>query len=77
MKTPKKMQQKNNAAEPAPNVGGAHHKLYLVIVGGVFAALTVVFLFFPRTTYSELEKRDLAEFPDMGRITEKSEAKRS
>lgn len=70
MKTPKKMQQKNNAAEPAPNAVGAHHILYLVIVGGVFAALTVVSLFFPRTTYSELEKRDLAEFPDMGRITE-------
>lgn len=39
--------------------------MYIVIVGIVFAILTVVFVFFPRSEYSELEKRDLKEFPDM------------
>lgn len=39
--------------------------MYILIVGIVFAILTVVFVFFPRSEYSELEKRDLREFPDM------------
>lgn len=39
--------------------------MYLLIVGVVFGIMTVVFVFFPRTKYSELEKRDLAEFPDI------------
>ena len=38
--------------------------IYLGIVAVAFAAFTIVFLFLPRTRYSELEKRDLAEFPD-------------
>ncbi len=38
-------------------------EMYLWIVGVVFVALTVVFVFFPRSKYSELEKRDLTEFP--------------
>ncbi|MDE5849959.1 MAG: hypothetical protein K2H38_07445, partial [Muribaculaceae bacterium] len=42
--------------------------MYLLIVGVVFAIMTVVFVFFPRTKYSELEKRDLAEFPDVSDI---------
>ena len=46
------------------------HVAYLVIAGVIFMAITVVFLCFPRTTYSELEKRDLAEFPDVSKITE-------
>lgn len=37
--------------------------LYLAITGIVFVALTAVFLLLPRTRHSELEKRDLAEFP--------------
>ena len=37
--------------------------MYLVLVGLVFFGLATVFLFFPRSTYSELEKRDLATFP--------------
>jgi len=44
---------------------------FLVIAGLAFVALTVVFLLFPRTRYSELEKRDLASFPDLSKITEK------
>ena len=39
--------------------------MYLLIVGVVFAIMTAVFVFFPRTKYSELEKRDLTEFPDV------------
>lgn len=42
--------------------------MYLIIVGVVFAIMTTVFVFFPRTKYSELEKRDLAEFPDVSDI---------
>lgn len=44
--------------------------LYIVLAGIIFLIFTAVFLFFPRTTYSELEKRDLAAFPDMNKITE-------
>lgn len=39
--------------------------MYIILVGVCFAIMTVVFVFFPRTEYSELEKRDLAEFPDI------------
>lgn len=39
--------------------------MYLTIVGAVFLCLTCVFVCFPRSTYSELEKRDLAEFPNI------------
>ncbi len=39
-------------------------KLYIWIVSIAFAALTAVMLLMPRTKYSELEKRDLAEFPE-------------
>lgn len=41
------------------------HKAYLIIAGIVFAVLTAVFLLLPRETYSELEKRDLAQFPSL------------
>lgn len=44
--------------------------LYIGIVGTVFLCLTVVFVFFPRTRYSELEKRDLKEFPDPSTFTD-------
>lgn len=47
--------QKNNSAS----------WLYISMVGTAFIALTVVFIFFPRSAYSQLEKRDLAVFPDM------------
>lgn len=41
-----------------------HHKMYLLLVGAAFFAITAVFLLFPRSVYSELEKRELATFPD-------------
>lgn len=41
------------------------HALFLAIVGVVFLGLTAVFLFLPRSEYSELEKRDLATFPSL------------
>ncbi len=40
-----------------------HNKLYIIIVATVFMAYTVVFATFERSTYSELEKRELAKFP--------------
>lgn len=42
-----------------------HNKLYISIVIIVYALVACVFLTFPRSRYSELEKRDLAEKPDM------------
>ena len=38
-------------------------KLFIVLVGLLFGGFTVLFNFFPRSTVSELEKRDLAKFP--------------
>ncbi len=38
--------------------------IYIAVILIVFAALAVIFLFMPRSTYSELEKRDLAVFPE-------------
>lgn len=40
-----------------------YSKTYIVLFGLLFAAFTVVFDTFPRSTVSELEKRELAEFP--------------
>lgn len=39
------------------------HKIYIVVLVLVFLGFTAFFTLFPRSTYSELEKRDLAEFP--------------
>lgn len=52
--------QNNEPLHPAHKL--AHH-IFVAIVGAVFCALLVVFLFFPRSTFSELEKRDLTVFP--------------
>lgn len=38
-------------------------KIYIVLVTAVFVGMAAVFLCLPRSTYSTLEKRDLAEFP--------------
>lgn len=58
--------------------GYGSSKMYLAFVGIVFSALTIVFVFFPRSKYSELEKRDLKEFPDItdyrGRLGEYTSA---
>ena len=43
------------------------HSLYITVTAVAFLALTTVFLCFPRTTYSRLEKRDLATFPEVDR----------
>ena len=45
-------------------------KIYTFIVVLLFAAFAIVFNTFPRSTYSELEKRELAKFPDfsLGRL---------
>ncbi|MBQ7691861.1 MAG: hypothetical protein IJT30_11825 [Muribaculaceae bacterium] len=40
-----------------------YKKVYLTVVGLLFAALAVVFDTFPRSRVSELEKRELATFP--------------
>lgn len=40
------------------------HYLYITVVALVFLAFVVVFDTFPRTTVSELEKRELAKFPE-------------
>ena len=39
------------------------HHLYIGLVGIFFLATIILFIFFPRPVYSELEKRDLTEFP--------------
>ncbi|MDO4161120.1 MAG: DHHW family protein [Prevotellaceae bacterium] len=38
-------------------------KIYIIITSIVFIAIAIVFNFFPRSEYSELEKRELAVFP--------------
>ena len=40
------------------------HTVYLSVIGTLFAGLAIVFCFFPRSKFSEVEKRELAEFPD-------------
>lgn len=57
----------NQTDKDIPEVKGKHGAsvMYILMVGIFFAILTVVFVFFPRTKYSELEKRDLAELPDI------------
>ncbi len=49
------------ASKPASAKAGA--KLYIFLTAGVFAVIAFVFLFFPRSTFSELEKRELATPP--------------
>lgn len=38
-------------------------KVYLILMGMLFAGFAIVFDTFPRTRYSQLEKRELASFP--------------
>lgn len=40
------------------------HYIYLFFIGLLFVAFAVVFLFFPRSSYSELERRELKKAPD-------------
>lgn len=39
------------------------NKIYIAVISIVFLGITIVFDFFPRSTFSELEKRDLTTFP--------------
>lgn len=39
--------------------------VYSTLTGGIFAVISIVFLFFPRPAYSELEKRELATAPEL------------
>lgn len=41
----------------------SHSIIYTSIVGCIFATFVIVFNFFPRSTVSELENRELAKFP--------------
>lgn len=50
---------------------GSSHLVYLLLVGFVFAAFSIVFIFFPRTTFSEVENRDLKTFPEFGQYSDK------
>lgn len=38
-------------------------KIYIAVISIVFVAIAIVFDTFPRSTFSQLEKRDLAQFP--------------
>ena len=42
-----------------------YNKVYLIIICMLLAALAIVFNTFPRSTFSELEKRELASFPEL------------
>lgn len=41
-----------------------HNKFYIILVSAAFIGITVVFLCFPRSTWSDLEKRELSTFPE-------------
>ncbi len=41
-----------------------HNTLYIVVITIAFAVFAIVFLFFPRSTYSRLERRELDTFPE-------------
>ncbi len=41
------------------------NKLYIILLTVMFLTFVIVFNTFPRSTYSELEKRDLATFPEL------------
>lgn len=40
------------------------HYIYLFIIGLLFAGFAILFIFFPRSTFSELERRELKKAPD-------------
>ena len=42
-----------------------HNHIFIYIVGALFVALTVLFLFFPRSTFSQTERRELKKFPPL------------
>ncbi len=58
----------NQTENQAPKGKHGASVMYITMVGIFFVVLTIVFLFCPRSAYPELEKRDLAEFPDISDI---------
>lgn len=56
---------RETTTRPEEKMGAKANSTYMTIVGVVFTLLTIVFLFMPRSAYSELEKRDLAQFPEI------------
>lgn len=62
------MEQNKELERPQRDSRIGASMMYILIVGITFAIMTTIFVFFPRTEYSELEKRDLAEFPDVSDI---------
>ncbi|MDE6360445.1 MAG: hypothetical protein K2L39_04375 [Muribaculaceae bacterium] len=38
--------------------------IFLVLIGGLFLAFAIIFLLFPRPEFSELERRELKQFPE-------------
>lgn len=61
---------KDQSTRPEEKMGEKANRTYMTIVGVVFTLLTTVFLFMPRSAYSELEKRDLAQFPEISKFKE-------
>ena len=41
-----------------------HSRIFVFIIGSIFIAFTILFLTFPRPTFSELERRELSTFPE-------------
>lgn len=62
------MEQNKEMKRPQRDSRIGASMMYILIVGITFAIMTTIFVFFPRTEYSELEKRDLAEFPDVSDV---------
>lgn len=40
------------------------HIVFITIIAALFLTFTIVFAFFPRSTFSEIERRELAAFPE-------------
>lgn len=38
--------------------------IFLTLIGGLFLGLAIIFMFFPRPSFSEVERRELKEFPE-------------
>ncbi len=41
------------------------HHIFIFLIGSIFAAFAILFVCFPRTVFSEIERRELARFPDI------------
>lgn len=41
------------------------HHIFIFLIGSIFAAFAILFVCFPRTAFSEIERRELARFPEI------------